>query len=231
MGYGITVLTMSHDRPHFIKQAVNSVLWQTFTDFEYIIIDNSEKEGTRPILKEYKDERIKLFYENPDIEKRHKECIVSFLLNKYMEIAQGKYIFFFGDDDILFPNCFEEMYNFSEANNGECSHCCQLWLTYHDGGMWLLNGSKVHGFPNIVFNDKVSPSCKATGGAILIRKDFLKDVEKPWFPLDSAHCATSDAVFFEKVAMKHPIYPINKVLSIWRSHKDFRSFEWWRHEQ
>lgn len=217
----------SHDRPQFVRQAINSVLWQTFDDFDLMIVENSEEKDTRDIVNKYidKDKRIKIFYEDLTLEERHKDCIVSTINNKYMDLAEGKYIFFFSDDDILFPNCLEEFYKFSESINGECSHCMQLWLQYHNG---IWNWDHIHGFPNVIFNEYVTPSCKCTGGAILIRKEFLQDLDKPYFPLNPLHCATADAVFFEKLAKKHPIYPLNQVLSIQRFHKGNRSFEWWR---
>lgn len=227
---GISVILLSYNRPHYVRQAINSVLWQTFKNFELLIVENSTDGGsTRAVIDEYQalnDDRIKVRYEDPTIEERHENCIVSVLNNKYIDISQGKYIFFFCDDDILFPNCFEEMYNFAESN-GECDcHCGQLWLNYRDG-RW--SWQRELGWHGIVFNAGNSPSCKLTGGAVLFRKDHIVELGQPYFrQMNPQHCSTADAVFFEDLAKKYPIYPVNQTLSIARFHSEHRSFEYWR---
>lgn len=229
MAPGISVILLSFNRPHYVKQSINSVLWQTFTDFELMIIENSNDGGvTRSVIEEYTDERIVVHYEDLTDEERHRECIVSVLNNKYIDIAQGKYIFFFCDDDILLPNCLEEYWKFAEAN-GECNcHGGLLWMNY-DGARW--GWSSNHEFPNVVFNERVSPSCKLTGGGVLLRRDHIIELGQPYFrQLQPEHCSTADAVFFEDLAKRYPIYPVNQTLGITRFHSEFRSFEFWRNQ-
>ena len=222
----ISVILLSYNRPHYVKQAINSVLWQTFEDFELVIVENSTDNITRDVIKSYKDERLRVFYEDPTTEERHKECIVSVYNNKYIDIAQGKYIFFFCDDDILFPNCLEEHYRFAEAH-GECdTHSGQLWLNYKNGVWYWKHEQAWH---NIIFNIQNSPSCKLTGGAVMFRKDHIVSLGQPYFrQLHPQHCSTADAVFFEDLAKKYSIYPVNQTLSIARFHDKGRSFEFWR---
>ena len=228
---GISVILLSHNRPYYVKQAINSVLWQTFTNYELMIVDNSTDDGTtRRVVESYGQyPSIKIFYEDVSQEDRHKQCIVSYLNNKYIDIAQGKYVFFFCDDDILLPNCLEEHWNFSESHDGCHCHSGQLWLQYNDG-IWTCGNE--HSFHNVIFNDKISPSCKLTGGAILVRTDYIKELGQPYFrQTNPQHCATADAVFFEDLANKHPILPVNQTLSIARFHSDHRSFEYWRKQK
>ena len=226
---GISVILLSYNRPYYVRQSINSVLWQTFKDFELIIVENSTDSNARSIVDEYKlinDDRIKIYHEDIPTEDRHAKCIISVLNNKYIDVAQGKYIFFFCDDDILFPNCLDEMYKFAESN-GECDcHCGQLWLNYKDG-MW--SWQRELGWHGVIFDANRSPSCMLTGGAVLFRKDHIIELGQPYFrQMDPRHCSTADAVFFEDLAKKHSIYPVNQTLSIARFHDDFRSFEFWR---
>lgn len=226
---GISVILLSFNRPEFVRQSINSVLWQTFKDYELLIVENSTDPATREVVNSYKalnDERIKIFYEDLTMEERHAQAIISVLNNKYIDEAKGKYIFFFCDDDILLPNCLEEHWNFCESH-GECDcHSGQLWLDYKNG-IWTCGHE--HSWHNITFNAQTSPSCKLTGGAVMFRRDHILELGQPYFrQLDPRHCSTADAVFFEDLAKKYPIYPVNKTLSIARFHSDHRSFEFWR---
>lgn len=228
MEYAISVILLSYNRPYYVQQAVNSVLWQTFKDFELMIIENSTDLETRSVLEKYDDPRIKMFYENPTPEERKAECIVSVYNNKYIDIAEGKYIFFFCDDDILLPNCLEEHYKHAEANGSCDNHSGQIWLNYKKG-LWSFE--KILQWPGEVFDESHSPSCKLTGGAVMFNREHItSSLEQPYFRLNSDHCSTADADFFEKMSKYYPIFPVNMTLSIARFHDNPRSFEWWRYE-
>jgi glycosyltransferase involved in cell wall biosynthesis len=222
----ISVIMLSHNRPQFIREAINSVLWQTFSDFELLIIENSTDSFTRPIVESYNDSRIKVFYENPTVEERKAQCIVAVYSNKYVDIATGKYLYFVCDDDMILPTCLEEHYKFSEANGGCDCHSGQLWMSYSNG-IWKFN--EVHLNYNVVFNSKVSPSCRASVSALLANTEHVKSLGQPYFKeLNPLHCSTSDARFLSDLANKYPILPLNKVLGIIRFHDNSRSFEYWR---
>jgi hypothetical protein len=149
-------------------------------------------------------------------EERHKECIVSVFNNKYIDIAEGKYIFFFCDDDILLPNCLEEHYKFAESH-GECdTHSGQMWLNYKDG-VWTWK--ELHQYL-CEFNMGNSPSCKLTGGAVMFRKDHIVSLGQPYFrQLNPQHCSTADALFFEDLSKKYRIFAVGMTLSIARFHE------------
>ena len=57
----VSILTPSFNKPEYVAEAINSVLKQTFTDFEYWLIDNSTDTVTRPLLRRLtqKDPRLK----------------------------------------------------------------------------------------------------------------------------------------------------------------------------
>jgi glycosyltransferase involved in cell wall biosynthesis len=246
----ISLILLSHNRPKFVYEAVNSMLDQTFKNFELIIIENSTDGITRGVLDNFKDDRIKIYHENPTVEERKAQCIVAVYSNKYIDLTKGKYIYFASDDDMLLPQCLETYFNFSESHGGCHSHGGLYVLEYAAGGrplksvlpslgctlndkwipqesMWKFLGE--HNFPNMVFNSKLSPSCRVSVSALLIRKDYLLEQPKPYFRgLDPYQCGTSDAMFTGDLAVRHDIVPVNKVLGIFRQHANWRSFEFWR---
>lgn len=102
----ISVLMIVYNAEHFIKDSIDSVLLQTFIDFEFIIIDDGSTDNTLEIITSYKDNRLKLF------SKGH-NYIES--LNFGLKQCSGKYIARMDADDIMHPNRLEIQYNLMES--------------------------------------------------------------------------------------------------------------------
>ena len=83
----------------YLKECIDSVLNQTFTDFEFIIIDDGSTDNTESIIKSYTDDRI--IY----IKKKHDG--ISEALNLGIRRAIGLYIARMDADDIMYPNRLE----------------------------------------------------------------------------------------------------------------------------
>jgi len=94
----------------YLKAAIESILKQTYTQFEFIIINDGSTDSTKQILLDYsdKDSRIKLIHQD------NKGLVDS--LNRGVSIAQGKYIARMDADDISAPERFELQVAFLEAN-------------------------------------------------------------------------------------------------------------------
>lgn len=95
----------------YLREAVESILNQSFRDFEFIIIDDGSTDETPEILKEYakKDERIRIITNSKNIG-------LTKSLNKGIKMAQGKYIARMDADDISLPQRFEKQIEFMETN-------------------------------------------------------------------------------------------------------------------
>ncbi|OXA92207.1 glycosyltransferase family 2 protein [Flavobacterium hercynium] len=105
----ITVLMPVYNCDLFIKEAIHSVLNQTFSDFELIIIDDASSDSTVSLVKEIEDSRIKL------IEKERNSGYTN-SLNYGLEIAKGQYIARMDGDDICFPERFAKQVAFLDQN-------------------------------------------------------------------------------------------------------------------
>jgi glycosyltransferase involved in cell wall biosynthesis len=87
----------------YIKEAIDSILQQTFTDFEFIIINDGSEDKTEAIVLSYNDDRIRYFYqENKGLAKA---------LNNGLSHARGKYIARIDSDDIAYPDRLEIQVN------------------------------------------------------------------------------------------------------------------------
>lgn len=107
----ISVVMSVYNSDKYLKESIESILSQTFTDFDFIIIDDGSNDKSLEILKYYqnKDNRIKL------ISRGNKGLIYS--LNEGIKIANGEYIARMDADDISYPNRFEIQLNYIKENN------------------------------------------------------------------------------------------------------------------
>lgn len=105
----LSVVMSTYNREHLVGQTIESVLNQTFHDFEFIIIDDASCDKTCDLIKNYNDSRIKLFKN-----KENRGC--TFNYHVAQNLAKGKYIAHIDDDDIAFPQRFEKQIEFLENN-------------------------------------------------------------------------------------------------------------------
>jgi len=107
----ISVVMSVFNSKDFLVEAIESVLSQTFKDFEFIIINDCSTDNSLNIIKEYmkKDKRIVLINNSKNIG-------LTKSLNKGLGIAKGKYIARMDADDISLFERFEKQYDFLEKN-------------------------------------------------------------------------------------------------------------------
>lgn len=104
----ITVLMPVYNGGKCLKEAVESILSQTFDDFEFLIINDGSTDDTRDILESYNDPRIRLIHTDNNG--------VATALNMGVEMAKGKYIARMDADDISLPNRLEIEKDYLDRN-------------------------------------------------------------------------------------------------------------------
>jgi len=105
----ITVILPTYNCELYVKSAVESILNQSFTDFEFLIIDDASTDGTIQILKNFNDQRIQL------IEKPFNTGYTE-SLNLGLKFAKGEYIARMDGDDISLPDRFAKQIAYLEAH-------------------------------------------------------------------------------------------------------------------
>src|SRR4051812_20338057 len=94
----VSVILNCYNQSEWVAQAVESVLAQTFRDFELIVVDNGSTDKTPEILKSYSsDARVRLFC--------HKDNVaISRRFNEAVDASSGEFISFLYSDDWYLPN-------------------------------------------------------------------------------------------------------------------------------
>lgn len=105
----ITVLLPVYNGEKFLKEAIDSILNQTYSDFELIILDDCSTDHTADIIKAYSDKRIRYIFNEKNLK-------ISASLNKGISLAKGKYIARMDADDISHPERFQKQIEFFENN-------------------------------------------------------------------------------------------------------------------
>lgn len=105
----ISVVMPVYNSEKYLREAIDSILNQTFTDFEFLIFNDGSSDGSAKVIKDYKDTRI-VFFDR----KENLGYLVH--LNEGIKIAKGEYIARMDSDDISFPRRFEKQLDFMEKN-------------------------------------------------------------------------------------------------------------------
>ena len=103
----ISVLLPCYNSELYIGEAIQSILEQTYTNFELIVLDDGSTDNSKSIIQGFEDSRIKLLCEN-------KNKGIVYQLNKGIEQAKGEYIARMDADDVSFPERFQKQVDFLE---------------------------------------------------------------------------------------------------------------------
>jgi glycosyltransferase involved in cell wall biosynthesis len=108
----VSVLMLTFDRPQFVDRAIESILSQTFTDWELLVIHDGPNEQIASIMNSWtaRDQRIRYF-------RRGKVGNIADAMDYGMERADGDYLAILDDDDYwATPDKLEQQVNFLDAN-------------------------------------------------------------------------------------------------------------------
>ena len=183
----VSVLTPIYNTPtEHLKEAIESILGQTFTDFEYLILNDSpdNKELDR-VVNSYKDNRIRYI-------KNSKNIGLEASTNRLLDESKGEYIAIFDHDDISMPQRLEKAVSYLDKHP-------KVGLV---SGQFTIFGIQNMTSDNPVMNDEIkkmleTESC-VSHTTMMVRKSILDDnairYEKSFFPAASYRIITRIAL-------------------------------------
>ncbi len=207
----ISVITPVYNAEKYIAETIESVLAQTFKDFEFIIIDDQSKDKTRKIVEDFarKDRRIKYFI-------NEKNLGIAGNRNRGLSLATGKYIAWQDADDISLPTRLEKQFKFLEANPkvAICGSYLQFFDDKGDHGVRKYSADDAS-LRRTIF--RFSPVAQPSA---MIRKSSLDKVGKydlRWPPAEDL-----DMSF--RLGSKNKLANIPEVLVRYREHPNSATF-------
>ena len=162
----VSVIIPTYNRAQLLEKAINSVINQTHTNWEILIIDNHSSDETDKLIKNFKDIRIKIL-------KIYNNGVIAASRNKGILNAQGDWIAFLDSDDLWYPNKLEIVMNSAIQNKEhEIFITNELAIDNINGSSSILRyGPFEKNFYKVLLleGNKLSPS------ATVIKHSFLKE--------------------------------------------------------
>lgn len=194
------VMTVFNGASH-LEEAIRSVLAQTFTDFELIIIDDASTDESLSIVQGFADERIRIVQneENLGLTKS---------LNKGISLAQGKYIARMDSDDLSLPMRFEKQVAFLNAHLdvGVCSSWVEL-IGEQAGIVWTYPEKHASIQADMLFESQLIHP------AVMMRRDVLGEAS-----YDERFSRAQDYELWVRLARRTHLANLQEVLLKYRLH-------------
>ncbi len=96
----VSIVIPTYNHAHFLGHAIQSVLDQTYQDWEVLVIDNHSQDRTDEVVKDFKDARIRIL-------KIHNHGVIAASRNLGIREARGGWVAFLDSDDLWYPNKLE----------------------------------------------------------------------------------------------------------------------------
>ena len=194
----VSVIIPTYNREDLIKDAISTVLAQTYKNFEIIVVDDGSEDGTAEVVRGFGDERIKyIFQENSG---------VSAARNNGIKNASGEYVAFLDSDDLWHPEKLEKQLSVLE-NNPEAGVVTTSSKYTTKKIRKYCTKSNILLTPNKVF-------CGTP--TLLIRKNVLE--KTGLFDVDMRFCEDWDLFFRASLVSK--IQNVPEVLTYVRTHEE-----------
>lgn len=198
-------------KPDYLRAAIESVLSQTFTDFEFLIIDDSpEDTECEKIIHEYADSRIHYLRNNENLG-------ISRVRNLLLKMAKGEYLAIMDHDDISLPTRFQEQVEFLDSNPeyGVCG-CQHGFVGRYDTYHRPVSNDEIN------YELQTSLRCPLHHPSVMIRSSVMK---KNHIHYEERYTPCEDYALWLRLSKVTKLYNLPSVLFVYRdfdntTHKD-----------
>jgi len=198
-----SVVMPVHNGERFLRQAIESVLNQTFTNFEFLIIENCSTDSSVEIIKTYNDERIRLIIET--------DCGQVQAYNRGFREAKGLYIFIVDHDDVSNSERFIEQLKYSVINRIDI---CGSYFNLID-----QNGEKIGHIEMPINHTDIVDELLYKNSAIFNSSICVKkNVFEKLGDFDALYYPSADYDFYLKGIVKFVYGNVPQYLYSWRQH-------------
>ncbi len=206
-----TIFTPTHNRAQAIEKLYNSLIGQTYNNFEWIIIDDGSTDNTREVIRSFIESNVinvKYYYQNNQGKQR--------AYNKAVKIAKGELFICIDDDDYYVSDGLEIILNEWKKIDNISSYAGLGYLSADKDGNII--GSK---FPKDIFISNhidIYSKYKVRGDKGLIYRTVI--LKKYPFPVINGEKFITEAVVYNRIAQKYKFKYFNKVIEIKEYKKD-----------
>jgi glycosyltransferase involved in cell wall biosynthesis len=201
----VSVLIPVYNAEKHLAEAIESILNQSYSDFEFLIINDGSNDKSEEIILSYSDQRIRYI-------KNESNLKLIKTLNKGIQICKGKYIVRMDADDISHPERIQKQVDFMESHS-EVGICGSWFESFGSSNNKIVKYKEKH---DEIFT-KMQYQCHFCHPTLIIRKEIFNDSEM-LFDEDYAHAEDYD--FYIKASKKWKFHNIQEPLLKYRIHDD-----------
>lgn len=212
----VSVIIPTYNRAYFLHQAIESVLNQTFQDFELIVVDDGSTDSTPYVLQKWKGKIRWVRQENAGVSRARNVGILA---------ARGRYFCFLDSDDLWLGEKLETQVGFLDANpHYPVCYTDEVWVRRGR----RVNPRKIHRKYSGWIFDRCLPLCIISPSSAMMRREVLDAVGG--FDEDLPVCEDYD--LWLRVASRFPIFFLDQKLIIKRGgHADQLSNRSWGNDR
>ena len=196
----VSVCMPTYNAERWIREAIESALEQTWTNFELVISDNASTDATLEIARTYADPRIRI-----EPSPRNLGLVANH--NRVVRLSTGRYIKFLHADDVLTPACIEEMVGLAlEDDRIGLVFAPRVNVIYDEHGQeWARMTTRDH--------EHLGPPARINEGRVLFLSLLLAGIEHNWVGEPSAVLVTREAL--ERCGLFSPYIRQTIDLELW----------------
>ena len=202
----VSVLIPAYNRQDLLPRAVDSILTQTFTDFELILLDDGSMDSTFEVMKSYqkKDTRVRI-YQND------KNKGIGYSRNHLIELARADYLAIMDSDDKSLPNRLQDEVDYLDSRpDADLVSGLVVFMDYPDCLMTYYSQKEQHIPVDMFFK------CSISHSASMIRKSYL---DKSHLRYDDTLVANLDYDLFKRILLKKGKFGlVEKPVLAYRAH-------------
>lgn len=216
MNPSISIILTTYNRPGLIKESIASILCQTYSDFELIVIDNFSEYDFFELIQGFNDIRIKPF-------QKANKGIIAVSRNYGIELATGEFIAFCDDDDLWEPTLLEEQIQVMRKNLNVALSCTASSFINNPvkksfAGECLSSANRFFLSLNIIPAKYVLLWITfITNSSVVFRKSIVQDIG--FISEDPAINTILDYDYYLRISLKYRIFYLNKKLVQYRFHE------------
>jgi glycosyltransferase involved in cell wall biosynthesis len=162
-GPKISVVMSVYNGEKYLAEAINSILQQTYSDFEFIIIDDGSTDGSLKIIRQFVRDESRIVL----ISRENKGLVKS--LNEGIRLSKGEYIARMDADDISMPNRFEKQVKLMER---EELHVCGCHFYVVDENN-RYKSTRILSTSSVLNKFILCRTVPFAHGSVMIRKEFI----------------------------------------------------------
>lgn len=203
----VSVIIPAYNAELYIKEALESVLGQTYQEFEIIVIDDGSTDNQKEIISTLmeKDDRIKYFYQE--------NSGVSIARNHGILLSKGDYLAFLDADDVWYPNNLELKVEKFESGKFGLVHSSANIIDERSN----ITGQSIIGKEGSLLEDMLmwKETCIPGPSSVLVKKEVIEEIGD----FDTNLSTAADQDFFFRVASKYSIGRVEGITWNYRLHE------------